>query len=93
MWTVESNQETVSIFGCLFILEKLGKAISIRVKKWGSIEETVVFACGVMDQPEPLVEVICDRLASFYRQLAHLRPKSGIEGYTRNIESSIFIAL
>ena len=49
-------------------------------------QETVVFACGVMDQPEPLVEVICDRLASVYRQLGYFGPNF-IDDYINNIES------
>ena len=50
-------------------------------------QETLIFACGVMDQPEPLVEVICDRLASAYRQLVFLGP-GVIGGYIHSIEST-----
>ena len=49
--------------------------------------ETLIFACGVKDQPEPLVEVICDRLASLYRQLVCLGG-GDIAGYIRDIEST-----
>ena len=50
-------------------------------------QETLIFACGVMDQPEPLVEVICDRTASVYRQLGYIG--SGIiQNYILNIDSS-----
>ena len=49
-------------------------------------QETLVFACGVMDQPEPLVEVICDRLASVRRQLVYL-VQGVMEGYIHDIES------
>ena len=50
-------------------------------------QETLVFACGVMDQPEPLVEVICDRLASDYRQLGYFCLFS-IDGWIHDIESA-----
>ena len=49
-------------------------------------QETLIFACGVMDQPEPLVEVICDRLASVYRQLVSLG-QGIIKAYIRTTES------
>ena len=54
--------------------------------------ETVIFACGVMDQPEPFIEVICDRIASRCRQLGYL-PKMHIKFYVRDIESAFFRAL
>ena len=53
-------------------------------------QETLIFACGVMDQPEPLVEVICDRLASVCRQPGYFSP-SLIDGCIRNIESGYLL--
>ena len=38
------------------------------IKEVSEQQETLIFACGLMDQPGPFVEMICDRIASEYRQ-------------------------
>ena len=50
--------------------------------------ETVIFACGVMDQPEPFIEVICERMASKYRQIGYL-DSLAIQFCVRDIESNL----
>ena len=79
--------EIVNIF-LLLLFQKRWEELFPYGKEVMKHQETVIFSCGVMDQPKQFIEVICDRMASECRQFEY--PDSFfIEFYVRDIEFNL----